>query len=445
MKNRKWLMAATAVLLVISCLFAGCQTTVPVAYTEPARLNLSGVNRIAIDSDNSEVAASISQKLTATGKYTVASAEELSEWKQWRAERQTMEELARYQGQATEINAADLIGEYARNTARADAAYFGKTLKITSLVSEIGSSRGRYFVRLEGVDNDSVVVFFASSEQSRLTAVDKDQTITVIGECIGFNPPDMEDTAEILRLLGAGRSINITEATFPVDELKDYPGAVDAVIFLNTASSVQDDSHISSVPMTDSKGQRMTDANGKVLMRNVTIYDRSVTVNIGYRIERTRDGFLIGEGSKSAKSSASNEDLSKLPASADTVAGIIGQPLNEFIGEILPTERSISLTLAKESDNKEAKKEMSEAVKLVKAKNYADAADSYGKIYAKYKNFAAGYNQAILTEVAVGTEAALALMEALFNETGDPMAQSALWSMQDRNTANQSAAAQLSQ
>jgi NADH:ubiquinone oxidoreductase subunit 5 (subunit L)/multisubunit Na+/H+ antiporter MnhA subunit len=90
MKNRKWLMAATAMLLAVLCLLAGCTTTVPVTYTEPARLNLSGVNRVAIDSEDSQVVASISRELTATGKYTVASAAELSEWKKWKADRQGM-------------------------------------------------------------------------------------------------------------------------------------------------------------------------------------------------------------------------------------------------------------------------------------------------------------------------------------------------------------------
>jgi hypothetical protein len=354
------------------------------------------------------------------------------------------EELANYQGQAIVISSADLVRAYSGNAVRADSSYLNKALKVNAIVKEIGiSSRGSYFVRLEGAGNDSVDVFFVSSDG--LAAVDKGQTITIIGECRGYNPPELADTAEILRILGAGRSVNIVNATFPVDGLKDYPGAVDAVISLNSTSSVQEDSHTDKRAAVDSNGKTVTDANGKTVYRDVRVYDRSVTVNISYQVLRARDSFLIGEGTKSGTSKSSNEDQSKLSAPADLVATAINRPLKEFTSEIVPTQRSISITLAKESDNKEAKKEMSEAEKLVKAKNYADAVAAYGKVYAKYKNFSAGYNQAVLTEVATGTEAAVGLMEALSKETGNSMAQSMLASMKSRNASNQRAAAQLSQ
>jgi hypothetical protein len=436
MKNQKWFMAATAMLLVVLGLLAACQTTVPVSYTEPARLDMSGINRIAIDSNNTQVTTSISEKLNATGKYTVAPETELAAWKQWNIDRK-----------AQRINAADLAGAYTGNAVRADSSYLGKELNVSGVVKEIGqSARGTYFVRLAGAGNDSVDVFFVPSAISKVAAIEKGQTISVIGECKGFNAPDMEDTAEILRILGAGRAVNLADARFPVDGLDDYPFTLDAVVVLKTASSVQDDSHTEKRTAVDSTGKTIVGADGKAVQRDVRIYDRSVTVDIDYQVLRARDGSLIGEGKKSATSGkSSNEDPSKLPAAAELVARTIPGPANEFAAEIVPTERSISITLAKESDNKEAKKEMGAAEKLVKAKNYGEAADAYGKIYAKYKNFAAGYNQAVLTEVDAGTETALELMEALAGETGNPLAQTALEGMQSRNAANQKAAAQLAQ
>jgi hypothetical protein len=427
----------TAFVAVIS-LLTGCSTTIPVTYTEPARLNMSGVKRVAISSSDSRIIAPLSQKIAESGKYTVAPESELFDWIQWKEGRRVLAELADYQKQAAEISAAELVGEYARNTARADSSYMGKTLKITAVVKEIGSSGGRYFVRLEGADNDSVDVFFISSEESRIAAVDKGQTITVIGKCNGFKRPDLEDTAEILRLLGAGRSINIIEAAFPVEGLEDYPGAVDAVIFLSyTITSVADDSRVESRAVGK-------DADGNTIYRDVKVYIRTVTVNLDYQIESTRNGSIIAQGTKSAKGSDSSE--SGPPDATGIAARAIFNPLNEFASEILPTQRSTSLTLAKEKENKEAKKEMSEAEKLVKAKNYADATAAYGKIYDKYKNFAAGYNQAVLTEVAAGTEEAIVLMEVLIQkEPGNTLAQSTLKGMQDRNAANQATAEQLSQ
>jgi hypothetical protein len=447
MKTKKWLMAATAMLLVVLCLLAGCQTAVPVTYTEPARLDMSGVSRVAVDSEDSQVAASISQKLTATGKYTVASAAELAEWKQWKRDQQGIQELADYQARATEVSATDLVSAYAGNAVRADSSYLDKALKITAIVKEIGqSSGGNYFVRLEGAGNDSVDVFFNPSQIGGLAAVDKGQAVTIIGDCRGYNLPDMADTAEILRILGAGRSVNVVNATFPVEGLKAYPGPVDAVIVLETTSSVQDDTRTDRRTVTDSNGNTLKDANGNFVYQNVTIYDRSVTVNMNYQVLRTRDSSVIGQGTKSATSpKSSNEDPSQLPAPAGLVTRTINGPLDEFASEIVPTQRSISITLAKESDSKEAKKEMKGAEKLAKARSYADAAAAYGRVYAKYKNFAAGYNQAVLTEVAVGTEAAVELMEALSRETGNSLAQRALADMQNRNASNKMAAAQLSQ
>jgi hypothetical protein len=333
----------------------------------------------------------------------VAPEEELSEWKYWRA-------AASRQTQAIEISAADLVGAYTGNAVRADASYGGKTLKITAVVNEIGrSSRGNYFARLAGAGSDSVDVYFAPFEVEKLAAVDKGQTITIIGDCYGFNPPDLEDTAEILRILGAGRAITISDAAFSVD---DYPGPVDAVISLKATTSVE--------------------------VNEPT--RRFVTVSIDYQVLRTRDGSLIGEGTKSARGGWQG-NAQMMGEMADYVNVARNEAVGEFMSELVPRERTISLTLAKESDNKEAKKEMAEADNLVKAGSYADAAAAYGRVYAQYKNFAAGYNQAVLTELAAGVEAAIELMEALSKETGNSMAQDALRGMQSRNTGNQAAAA----
>jgi len=428
----------TMLLLLVFCFLFGCQTTVPITYTEPARLNMSRVNRVAIDSNNADVGNYVSQNLTATGKYTVATAAELAEWKSWRSEQHTLQQLASLQATATEISAADLVGVYAANAVRADSQYNGRLLKITAVVNEIQvSSKGRYFIRLVGAGGDSVVVYFVSDETRKIAAVDKGQTITIFGVCSGRNLPDMEDTAEILRILGAGSTVNIVDARFPVEGLRDYPGAVDAVISLNTAVSVQNDSHVE---------ERSRVVNNQVTRYNVTVYDRAAAVNINYQILRTRDSSLIGEGVKTATSRKySNEDRSQLPDPTNLARSTMEIPLAEFVREIVPTQRTIPVTLVKESENKNAKKEMRAAESLVKEGKYAEASVEFGRIYASYRNFAAGYNQAVLTEATEGTETALGLMQALFQATSNPLAQTTLSEMQRRNAANQQAANQLSQ
>jgi TolA-binding protein len=178
----------------------------------------------------------------------------------------------------------------------------------------------------------------------------------------------------------------------------------------------------------------------------VTVYYRAVKVDINYKIARLTDDSLIGQGTKSATSPRStSENQSNLTPASELEAGAIKKPLGELAAEMVPTQRSITLTLAKESENKAAKKEMNAALKLVKAKDYKGAAAAYGKIYAQYNNFAAGYNQALLVEASDGTEAAVGLMEALIQKTGNATAQNMLRSMQSRNEANKRAAEQLTQ
>lgn len=138
--------------LALSFMFVviGCATTIPVSYIEPARLNMADARRIAISSDDSGATSFVSQRLIASGKYTVAAEAELREWEQWKAECQMLKELADIQATAVEISAADLVGAYQSNAVRADSSYSEKLLKTSGIVNEIGkSSGGNYFARLD--------------------------------------------------------------------------------------------------------------------------------------------------------------------------------------------------------------------------------------------------------------------------------------------------------
>jgi hypothetical protein len=418
------------VILIVLGLACASTPEVSVTYTEPSRLNMSGINKIAIDSNDAQVASDISRRLT-EGKFTVAPEAELQAWKQWR-------ELAAYQAPAIETRATDLVAAYSANALRADSSYNGKVLKTSGVVREINrSSRGRYFVRLDA-GRDAVDVYFASSELNKVAAIDKGKTIIVVGRCVGYTLPEMEDTAEILRLLGAGRSVNIIDAIFPVE---NYSGTIDAVVSVKKEFSL-DDSYRNEKRIVNEK-----DVNGKWVSyeKNVTYYDRTGTLNINYQIVRASDSSIIGQGIKSATSRKySDEDRSNLPSVSVIQSNIIEKPLLELANEIVPVQRTMSVTLLKEENNKDAKKEMGEAEKLVKAKAYQAAVTIYGEVYSKYKNFAAGYNHAVLTEVTEDVAAAVVLMEALANQSNDNLAKTTLADMQKRNIANQQATQQLS-
>ncbi|GHU48476.1 hypothetical protein FACS1894200_05620 [Spirochaetia bacterium] len=444
MANKKIELAMAALALVFGMVLLGCQTPViPVTYTEPALRDMSGFKRIGVDSDNVQAVNYISEQLR-MGKYTVATAAELQEWKQWRAEQEELRKLDIYQKGAIEISPSDLVKAYTDNVVRADSSYGAKALKISGAVAEIGQAGGgNYFVRL-GVGNDSVDVYFRPSEVQKMASINKGQEVTIFGDCNGFKRPDMADTAEILRILGAGQHINIIDATFLVS-FTEYPGNIDAVITLNIISSVREYSSTSKYAVTNSNGETMTDANGNPVYRDVTTYNRTVIVTIDYNAVRARNSSSIWTGSQLRDSSTSSwEDSSRLASVDSLVEQAIYAPLRKIASEMVPTQRTINVTLAK-SDTKEAKDAMSDALKLVEAKNYAGAAEAYGKIYAEYNDFAAGYNQAVLTEASQGTEKAVSLMEALAKSTNNPTAQNMLRDMQRRNAANQQAAQQLSQ
>lgn len=416
----------------IMCLTIGCSTTIPVTYTEPAKLNMSGVSRVAVKANDANVANNISQRLSSTGVYTIASAAELAEWEKWLP-------LGRLQATATEVSSTNLVSEYKANAVRASSNYGNKLLKISGTVAEIGqSSRGSFFARIS-VGNDAVAIYFAASELDKLASVDKGQVITIVGTNIGFNQPDMDDTAEILRLLGAGQRINIVNATFLAG---DYPGKIDAIVTINKDTRAQESSSVQLRRVAVGK-----DDEGKTIYenRNVTVYERSVIVTIPYQVVRSRDSSMIGQGTKTATSSKStNEDRSKLTSISQLESNTIGKPLQELANEIVPVQHTISLTLAKPDDSL-TKNEMSAAQKLVKSKNYSEAVEAYGKIYANYNSFAAGYNQAILTEAADSTAKAITLMTALVQKFSDnPTAQKTLAEMRMREAANQQSLQQLS-
>jgi len=405
--------AATAMLLVVLCLLAGCQSAaVPITYAQAARWDLSGINRIGINSNNDQVGSSVAQRLQAA-KYTVVSGAELA--------------LAEREASATAVTAVALAQAYGANAVRADGTYGRKILKITGVVSEIEpSSAGSPYVRLTGAGNDSIFAFFLPSENGEVGNLDKGKTITIIGECYGRSAPADGDIAEILRLLGAGNRVNIVGATFP------RGSSLDAVISLNTNSTVQTSSH------TENRAVGK-DADGNTTYQEVTVPDYDATATINYNIVRLPGTSVIGNGTQTARSGKQSE-------STTAVNRAISSAVSAVISDIVPTQKTVNVTLAKESENKEAKTEMAEAEKLVKAKDYKDAAAAYGTIYAKYKNFAAGYNQAVLTEATSGTAAAIVLMDALFKSTTDDtnkaLAQKTLGEMQGRNASNQRAASQ---
>ena len=415
----------------IAVLIAGCQTTIPVSYVEPARIDMGGISRIGMISNDSSAAATVSNALTNTGKYTVVDGKpEIDKLEAW-------QQLKAYYSNAIEINANDLVSAYNSNAIRANSNYRGKTLVVNGTITDFEENA----IRL-GVGKDAVDVYIEDSEREKAASLEKGSTVTIIGKCYGLDRPDLKDTGKILQILGGGQQVNIARATFYAPP-EDYIANIDAILYLTIKSSDKLDTREVKKPATDSEGNTIKDADGNTVYKNVIEYCRTADVTAAYEVDNL-SGEVIGDGRQSGSSSSGyNEDRKALTSTASLIDSAKKKILPKVISDLIPTEKTVSVVLEK-SDSKDqgVKTAMSEAKKLVGEKDYAAAAESYGKIYAQSKDFAAGYNQAILTEVAKNTDEAIVLMQALVKSNGNPKAQTMLKEMEIRSAKNKKSAEQ---
>ena len=423
---------ATMLAAGFAALSIGCQTAIPVSYMEPAKVSLGAASKIGLISNNMEAEQSIKDALTKTGKYTIASEAEMAGLSSWLRQQERLSD-------GMEISAADLASEYDANEVRADQKYDGKNLKVTGTVSEFQGGA----VRL-GVGNNSVDVYIVNQETDKVAALNKGDTITVVGKCFGLKPPYSDGINEILAILGGGgKHVNLADATFFIPE---YTGPVDVVLNLNETHTEELKSRETQKPMLAADGKtELKDASGKTVYKKVTEYQKVLSVNLVYNITDAKDGAKIGSGSaKGEYKTDYNENQSQLTATSKLVSLALGTPLKKVISDLVPTRHSLSVKLVKsDTQDKDVKNALNEANKLVKSKDYAGAAEAFGKIYAQSKDFAAGYNQAVLTEVALGADKAVVLMEEVAKTSDREEAKRMLAEMKQRNAANQRAAEQM--
>lgn len=431
--KRKSRRSAFAAMLAVglAVLSAGCQS-VPISYTEPARLDMRRISKIGIISNDSEAAAQISTELVNTSAYTIATRDEVNELLLWQRQQRLLRD-------AVETNAEDIIKSYSENEMRANTSYQKKPLKISGIVTEIK----QHAVRL-GVGNDSVDVYIEKSEIGKAAALAKGTSVIMVGICYGLDVPDLRDMGELFSILGGGKHVNIANAMFYAPE---YEG-VDALLTLETTprTNIESRDVEKKKPVLKPDGSVLKDDEGKIIYRSVKIteFRKIASVTIAYELVRF-DELLIGRDEVTGHAQSTyEENRSKLPSDDSLISSAKKRPIKKIISDMIPTERTLSVKLIKSnSKDKEVKNAMNEAKKLVSEKDYAGAAEAYGNLYAKTKDFAAGYNQAVLTEAAQGTDKAVVLMEALAASSGDPQAQSMLAEMQRRNAANQQSAEQL--
>ncbi|MDR1216461.1 MAG: hypothetical protein LBK25_07255 [Treponema sp.] len=218
---------------------------------------------------------------------------------------------------------------------------------------------------------------------------------------------------EVLRLRRAGQNVSDN---------------VDGLFTGNVVSlSVKNGSHVE----TRTRYNRDTKKNEEYLM---TVYDREVLLYFSYRLERARDGSIVGQVNKSAVA-ADHEDeyFSRLQPTFNLVQQAINNSLRLLAHDIAPYRITEKRVLAEETSKApDVKARVKQAKALLKEGSYRSALEVYAKIHEETGSFASGYNAAIMTEIIGDTDKAIALMSALENKTGNPKAASELARM--RNT-----------
>jgi len=155
--------------------------------------------------------------------------------------------------------------------------------------------------------------------------------------------------------------------------------------------------------------------------RNVTVYVREVELAFDYSFRRARDGSIVGVVTKRGRSSSKNENSGNLKTPSVMAQEIVSHRLRTLYQDIAPYEITEKRTLMPEkSKNKDLQNRMKSAFDLVKEQNYRGALNAYRDIFGNFNNFAAAYNAMIMFEALGETDSALAMMDRVYQDTGNP-------------------------
>jgi TolB-like protein len=154
-----------------------------------------------------------------------------------------------------------------------------------------------------------------------------------------------------------------------------------------------------------------------------TVYIREAGISFNYNLTKTRDGTLLGPLTKSDTTTASEQDYSKLPSPEQMVQTLVQRNLRSLGNDVAPhrvTEQRKFETIS--TKDKVLKQRVKDAIAQVKNGNYRTAQEMFQRLYQDTGSFEAGYNAAILIEVQGNLEGALAYMQQVYYQTGNPKA-----------------------
>jgi len=163
-----------------------------------------------------------------------------------------------------------------------------------------------------------------------------------------------------------------------------------------------------------------------------TTYTREVQLSFNYGLTRTRDGSMIGPISKTVSTSSSSRDnLSELRPVEAIVQTLVQRGMAELGRDIAPYTVIEHRNLMREtSKDKVIKQRAKDADAMVKAGSYKSAQNAFMEIYQDTGSFAAAYNAALLIEVQGDREGAIAFLQRVYDDTGNPRAMSEIARLQ---------------
>jgi hypothetical protein len=156
-------------------------------------------------------------------------------------------------------------------------------------------------------------------------------------------------------------------------------------------------------------------------------YYRDVNLEFSYILKRAGDGVIIGQAIREDTATEYSSEKSGLPAAYDIAKTIAVKQLNYLKRDIAPWQIA-EKRIFEEDKMKDPR--MKNAKTMLKEKSFRSAYTLYTNIYKDSLNFAAGFNAAICTEILGNIEEAATLMQQLWEDTGNPKAQTELARLQ---------------
>jgi TolB-like protein len=158
-----------------------------------------------------------------------------------------------------------------------------------------------------------------------------------------------------------------------------------------------------------------------------TVYTREVTISFNYNLTLTRDGSLLGTITKTDSIVSSEQNYSSLSSAEQLVQSIVRKNLRYLAEDVAPY-RAIEHRRFENISSKDKiiKQRVKDAMTLVKGGNYRNAQEEFQRLYQDTGSFEAGYNAALLIEIQGNLEGALAYMQQVYNQTGNPKAGNAI-------------------